>query len=80
MKSMLNVNLYLKVFSFHMFSAWAKFQIVDINIQCFSENSALCAEFPMGLKFYFFQWKTYSSRFIAKFLKFVLIPYSFRYI
>ena len=39
MKSFFNVNLYLKVFSFHMLSACVKHQIVDIidiNIQGFS--------------------------------------------
>ena len=39
MKLLLNVNLYLKVFPFHMLSAWVKRQIVDIigiNIQGFS--------------------------------------------
>ena len=39
MKLLLTVNLYLKVFPFHMLSAWVKHQIVDIidmNIQGFS--------------------------------------------
>ena len=36
MKLLFNVNLYLKVFPFHMLSAWAKQQIVDVKIQGFS--------------------------------------------
>ena len=49
MKLLLTVNLYLKVFPFHMLSAWVKHQIVDIIDIIFrvfpkSKNSALCAD------------------------------------
>ena len=61
MKLLLNVNLYLKVFLFHMLSAWAKHQIVDMKFRVFPKaiNPALDAEFPMASTFYFSQWKTY---------------------
>ena len=41
MKLLLNVTLYLKVFPFHMLSAWAKHHTVDINIQGFSRPKIL---------------------------------------
>ena len=70
MKSLLNVNLYLKVFPCYMLSAWVKHQIVDINIQGFSSP-----ELPINSKLCFSQWKIYFSPFIAKFIKFVVQPY-----
>ena len=33
------------------------------------KNSTVCAEFIIGSKFHFTQWKTYFSQFIDKFLK-----------
>ena len=35
MKSLMNVNLYLKMFSFYVLSACIKHKVVDINIQSF---------------------------------------------
>ena len=56
----------LEVFSFHIFSAWVKYQmVVDINIQglSYTKNFAVCTELPMHSKFNFSQWKTYFSQF-----------------
>ena len=84
MKLLLNVILYLKVFPFHMLSAWVKHQIVDINIQGFSWGQQFCfmRRISNGRKILFFLIgkKTYFSRFIAKFLKFVVISHSLCYI
>ena len=84
MKLLLNVNLYLKVFPFHMLPAWVKHQIVDINIQGYFLRPKIL------LYAQHFQWaqnsifpngkKTYFSRFIAKFLKFLVISHSLCYI
>ena len=34
------------------------------------KKSVICAKFPTGSKYYFYQWKTYFTQFIDKFLKF----------
>ena len=83
MKLVLNVNLYLKVFPFHMLSAWIKHQIAHTNIQGFSKakNSALCAEFSMGsIPIFPNGKKTNFSRFIVKFLKLMVTSHSLCYI
>ena len=72
------------MFPFHMLSAWVKHQIVDRNIQGFSWGQQFCfmRRISNGLKILFFLIvkKTYFSRFIAKFLKFVVISHSLCYI
>ena len=45
-----------------------------------AKNSVSYVEFTIGSKFYFSQWKTYFSRFIAKFWNFVVIPDSLYYV
>ena len=62
---MVECKLALEMLLFHL-SAWVKNQrvdIVDINIQELpkSKKSAVCAEFPMGSKFYFLQFRTHFS-------------------
>ena len=39
------------------------------------KNSLVCAKFPMSSKFHFSQWKTYFTKFIDNFLKFVETEY-----
>ena len=75
MKLLLNVNLYLKVFSLYTLSAWVKHQVGVKRPFPKVKNSALCAEFTVGPKFYFSQWKTYFTGFVAKFLKFLVISH-----
>ena len=78
MKLLLNVNLYLKVFSFHILSAWVKHQnsrykysglFLSAKILLYAPNSQWIQNsiFPDG--------KHIFSRFIAKFLKFVVISH-----
>ena len=59
----------LEVLSFHILSVWVKHQIANINRTVPSAKIyVVFAEFPMGLKFHFFQWKTYFSQFVDKFV------------
>ena len=44
-----------------------------------AKNYVLCAEFTMGTKFHFSQWKTYFSQFVDKFLKFELMKFLIHY-
>ena len=43
-------------------------------------NFAVCVEFPIGSKLHFSQWKTYFSKFVDKFLKFVEMEYLIHYV
>ena len=78
MKFVSNVNLYLKVFSFYLLSVWVKPPIVDINIQGFCKGQKFCfiCIIPSGFKVLFFPMENIFFRFVAKFLKVVVISHS----
>ena len=51
-------------YSYKFSSLFIMKSLLNVNLKCFhfTRNSVICAKSPMGLKFFFSQWKTYFFR------------------